>query len=139
MFPLSSSQALRAPLRTDAVTSRTDIINLEPLAYSLEDVLIVIPTSHSQLNLWLASGELRAVKAGRRTWVLRADLIDFLSRLPAREAANPSELTAPASALAPSTTAPEATVEKRAPMMARCIPPTTLIPSPSAKRPPRKR
>jgi hypothetical protein len=121
------------------VTSRTDIINLEPLAYSLEDVLIVIPTSHSQLGIWLASGELRSVKAGRRTWVLRVDLIDFLSRLPARETANPSELTTPESALASSTTAPEATVEKRAPMMTRRIPPSTHIQSPPARRPLRKR
>ncbi|MGO9768695.1 MAG: hypothetical protein ACLPSW_03910 [Roseiarcus sp.] len=74
---------------------------------------------------------------------MRADLVDFLSKLPAREIKNAIEQTAPSSAqsltkVLPVDTSAEPLVEG-APMMARRIPPSTHIQSPPARRPLRKR
>jgi hypothetical protein len=53
------------------------------LAFSLEQAGQISGIGRSQLYLAVREGRLNARKCGRRTVVLRADLSDFLNRLPA--------------------------------------------------------
>jgi hypothetical protein len=89
------------------------VVDINRLAFTIDDLQRVIPASRSQIFADVAAGRLRAVKCGRRTWVLREDLLDFLARLPPREintsvpevAAPPStQATRPAAAQTPSPT-----------------------------------
>lgn len=58
-----------------------------PLALSIRDAVAVSPVSRSELYNAMKRGDLRAKKLGRRTIILRDDLVRYLGSLPDYEAA----------------------------------------------------
>ncbi len=61
------------------------VVNLDQFAFTIDDLTQITPSSRSQIFADIAAGRLKARKSGRKTWILREDLLDFLARLPPRE------------------------------------------------------
>jgi len=53
-----------------------------PTAYSISELVRIGPLSRSKIYVEIAQGRLRAVKAGRRTLILRSDYEQYLANLP---------------------------------------------------------
>jgi len=54
----------------------------EPLFYSIEQAVEASGVSRTMLYLWLQEGKLKARKSGRRTLILRTELVEYMDSLP---------------------------------------------------------
>lgn len=57
--------------------------NLTRTAYSVNELLAILPLGRTSLYAAIKSGKLRAIKLGKKTLFLAPDVIEFLASLPA--------------------------------------------------------
>ena len=57
-------------------------LNLSKLAYSVNEVLEILPIKKTSLYKTINQGKLRATKLGKKTLFLANDVSDFLDSLP---------------------------------------------------------
>ena len=55
--------------------------NLTKPAYSVNDMLELLPLGRTRLYAAIKSGDLKATKFGKSTWFFAKDVADFLSKL----------------------------------------------------------
>lgn len=67
----------------------------QPAVYSIAELVQIGPLSRSKIYLEIGAGRLRAVKAGRRTLILRTDYEQYLANLPSALLPSPSQTEAP--------------------------------------------
>jgi hypothetical protein len=118
--------------------------DMNKFAFSIGELVQLIPASRAQLFADIRCGRIRAVKWHRMTWVLRADLLDYLATLPACQVTAPTAPPAPASTVTPSTTpscanAPQTPDKTSLPMRPRASFEAETIPSPAPRRSSRNR
>ena len=58
---------------------------MEPIAYAIDDVTMMVGVGRTKLYEAISSGQLRALKVGRRTLILATDLQNWLATLPSFE------------------------------------------------------
>lgn len=59
----------------------TQNYNLNKPAYSVNEVLAMLPFGRTKLYQAINSGKLKATKCGKSTWFLSGDIADFLNSL----------------------------------------------------------
>lgn len=84
----TASTSAQMKVRQDPRPERT---SLNRLAYSIKEVCQLAAVGRSTLYAEIGEGRLRAVKHGRRTLILTADLQDWIAKWPASRSASSTQ------------------------------------------------